>query len=468
MIADTIFALSTARGRAGVAVLRISGPSSASALTTLSGRALPMPRRAVRLRLTYPESGEALDHALGLWFPAPASFTGEDVVELHLHGGTAVVEAVLDCLGDMAGLRPAEAGEFTRRAFDAEKLDLSEVEGLADLIAAETEAQRRQALRQLEGGLSAQAEAWRAGLIDAAALLEAMIDFSDEELPDDLAAQLQQKVTAIHGELARYLDDGHRGERLRDGLHIAIVGPPNAGKSSLLNALVRRDAAIVTPQAGTTRDVIEAHLDLEGFPVTLADTAGIRDLEGCGEPLGDEIEVEGIRRARARASGADLVILLLDIAAWPPKDPTLLDLLNDGALVVLNKVDLCPDGKPPSDVTEPSPETMNLETMNIIGGAPLIVSAKTGAGLDGLQSALMDFIHTRFAGSGEAPVITRRRHREALQTAAEALGRISADLLPELAAEDLRLALRAMGRISGRYDVEDILDKIFGEFCIGK
>ncbi|HMB77089.1 MAG TPA: tRNA uridine-5-carboxymethylaminomethyl(34) synthesis GTPase MnmE [Kiloniellaceae bacterium] len=464
MFDDSIFALSTARGRAGVAVLRISGPAAATVFTVMASRDPPAPRRAVRLRLADPDSGAALDQALGLWFPAPASFTGEDVTELHLHGGPAVIAAVLACLGDLPGLRPAEAGEFTRRAFEAGKLDLSEVEGLADLIAAETEAQRRQALRQLEGGLSAKAETWREGLIEAAALLEAMIDFSDEDLPDDLEGQLQQKIDVIHGEIAGYLDDGHRGERLRDGLQVAIVGPPNAGKSSLLNALLRRDAAIVTATAGTTRDVIEAHLDLEGFPVTLADTAGIRALDAVQATPDDEIEAEGIRRARARAAAADLVILVLDMADWPPEDPALGDFLTDeDSLLVLNKADLYPAGASPYETADAAAAPGTLS-----GRLGLVVSAKTGAGLTDLLARLTDIIRRRFAGPVEAPAITRQRHREALETTAAALERIGADIPPELAAEDLRLALRALGRISGRCDVEDILDRIFREFCIGK
>jgi tRNA modification GTPase len=402
---------------------------------------------------------------LAIWFPAPGSFTGEDVAELHLHGGTAVIDAVISALAGMPGLRPAAPGEFTRRAFEEGKLDLSEVEGLADLIAAETEAQRRQALRQMEGGLSVRVEAWQSGLIQASALLEAMIDFADEDLPDDLVEQLNHQIEQVLEKLLLYLDDGQVGERLRDGLHVAIVGPPNAGKSSLLNALLRRDAAIVTPRAGTTRDVIEAHLDLGGFPVTLADTAGLRRIEGGqaalpgGEAL--DIEAEGVRRAMRRAAAADLVLLVFDLTDWPRLDASLFDLLDERTLVVFNKADLFAAGETPFELTPAAPAAL-------AGYDPLLVSAKEGTGLAALIGRLEQEVRERFASSGETTLITRQRHRQALEDARDALGRMSQGQLPELAAEDLRLALRALGRITGRYDVEDVLDRLFLEFCIGK
>jgi tRNA modification GTPase len=462
---DTIFALSTARGRAGVAVVRLSGPEAGKALSTLMRRPLPSARRAVLARFFHPENGEALDRGLAIWFPAPGSFTGEDVVEFHLHGGRAVIDAVISALAGMPGLRPAEAGEFTRRAFEEGKLDLSEVEGLADLIAAETEAQRRQALRQMEGGLSVRVEAWQSGLVQASALLEAMIDFADEDLPDDLVVQLSYQIEQVLEQLLLYLDDGQIGERLRDGLHVAIVGPPNAGKSSLLNALLRRDAAIVTPHAGTTRDVIEAHLDLGGFPVTLADTAGLRRIEGGQAALSGrealDIEAEGVRRAMQRAAAADLVLLVFDLTDWPRLDASLLDLLDERTLVVFNKADLFAAGETPFELAPAEPAAL-------AGYNPLLVSAKEGTGLAALIGRLEQEVRERFASSGETTLITRQRHRQALEDARDALGRMSQGQLPELAAEDLRLARRALGRITGRYDVEDVLDRLFLEFCIGK
>ena len=293
---DTIFALSSGRPPAAIAVVRISGPGAGEALKQLTGK-LPAPRQAALARVRDPASGATIDQALILWFPAPASETGEDVAELQLHGGRAVIAATLSALSRLPGLRPAEAGEFTRRAFENGKLDLTAVEGLADLVAAETEGQRRQALRQLEGALGAPAESWRQRLIQALALVEARIDFSDEaDVPENLLAPALAIARELEREIAAALADGGRGERLREGLVVAIAGPPNAGKSTLLNRIARREAAIVSPYAGTTRDVIEVHLDLDGWPVTLLDTAGIRETD-------DPVEMEGVRRARERAAG---------------------------------------------------------------------------------------------------------------------------------------------------------------------
>ena len=302
---DTIFALSSGRPPAAIAVVRISGSRAGEALKALIGK-VPAPREAALARVRDPASGEIIDQALALWFPGPNSETGEDVAELQLHGGGAVIAATLAALSRLPGLRPAEAGEFTRRAFENGKLDLTAVEGLADLVAAETEGQRRQALRQLQGALGAPAESWRQRLIQALALVEARIDFSDEaDVPEDLLAPALAIARELEGEIAAALADGRRGERLREGLTVAIAGPPNAGKSTLLNRIARREAAIVSPYAGTTRDVIEVHLDLGGWPVTLLDTAGIRE-------TGDPVEMEGVRRARDRAQGADLVLWVVD------------------------------------------------------------------------------------------------------------------------------------------------------------
>jgi tRNA modification GTPase len=305
---STIFALSSGRPPAAIAVVRVSGVQAGPALQRLTG-SVPKPRQAALVQVRDPATGEAIDEALALWFPAPRSETGEDVAELQIHGGHAVIAGVLDALGTIEGCRLAEPGEFTRRAFENGRLDLTAVEGLADLIAAETPAQRRQAFRQLKGLIGDRAEAWRRRLIEALALVEARIDFSDEaDVPEDLIGPALHAAQQLRGEIGTALADGSRGERLRDGLVVAIAGPPNAGKSTLFNRLARREAAIVSPFAGTTRDILEVHLDLEGYPVTLLDTAGIRD---SAEP----VEQEGVRRARERAASADLVLWVIDGSA---------------------------------------------------------------------------------------------------------------------------------------------------------
>lgn len=434
---ETIYALSSAAGRAGIAVLRLSGPHVRAAIEALTGRPAGRPRAAELRRLRDPETGAALDRGLLLFFEAPRSFTGEDVAEFHVHGGRAVVAAVLSALAKIEGLRAAAPGEFTRRGFEAGKLDLTEVEGLADLIDAETEAQRAQALRQMEGALGSLYEGWRARLMKALAYAEAEIDFPDEEVPGDLIEKLGPEIAALESEIAAHLDDGGRGERLRDGVEVAIVGPPNAGKSSLLNRLAKREAAIVSDEAGTTRDVLEVRLDIGGVPVTLADTAGLREAAGA-------VEREGVRRALARAEAADLRIV---VAA--PDAGGDFALAREGDIRVFNKLDLAghvPDGA--------------------IG-----VSALTGAGLESLEAALRERIGTAYEAR-EHPVITRARHREGLRDCAASLTRageaLARGLDAELVAEDLRLAARALGRITGRVDVEDLLDVIFRDFCIGK
>ncbi|HEX2115729.1 MAG TPA: tRNA uridine-5-carboxymethylaminomethyl(34) synthesis GTPase MnmE [Alphaproteobacteria bacterium] len=447
---DTIFAPATAAGRAGVAVIRISGPRAGEALTELTGR-LPQPRVATWSQFTDRAQGSVIDDGLALWFPAPRSFTGEDVAELHVHGSRAVLAALMALLGRL-GLRLAEAGEFTRRAFDAGKLDLAQVEGLADLIAAETEAQRRQARRQLDGVLGAMTEGWRARLLRMLAHAEAEIDFPDEDLPGGLIAGLGADIDLLAAEIRAHLADA-RGERLREGLSIAILGPPNAGKSSLLNALARREAAIVSATAGTTRDVIEVQLDLGGYPVTVADTAGLRALPEAAEGHA-AIESEGIRRALARAEAADLKLLVLDATAGEP-DESITGLIDTDTLVVLNKIDAVPHAQP------------------IVAGQIWRVSVKTGEGLPKLLDALSGETAKRLAlQDGAAPLVTRARHRAALEECVAALERaheLTVRLAePELVAEDLRLATRALGRITGRVAVDDILDVVFREFCIGK
>jgi tRNA modification GTPase len=400
---------------------------------------LPSPRQASRRQLADPLTGDRLDDALVLWFPAPHSTTGEDVAELHLHGSRAVLAAVMQALGRL-GLRLAEPGEFTRRAFLNGKLDLLQAEAIADLAAAETEAQRRQALRQLEGELGGLYRGWSGRLTRLLAHLEAALDFPDEDLPAEIETAIAEETEGLVVDIEHHLADGRRGERLRDGIGIAIVGPPNAGKSTLLNSIARRDAAITSPIAGTTRDIIEVASDLAGFPVVLADTAGLRE-------SGDAIEQEGKRRALQRAEEAEIRLFVFEAgapgdaagaAAWPGPD----------TFLVANKIDLV--------------ERARFDIPH--GAFPL--SALTGEGLDPLLSALADRVGQNYRI--EAPVLTRARHRQALEEAVVALRRSLSALLPELRAEDLRLALRNLGRITGAVDVEDLLDFIFRDFCIGK
>jgi tRNA modification GTPase len=437
---DTICALASAPGRAGVAVIRISGPSAGDALRQLCGPP-PPPRQASLRKIKSPGTGEVLDRGLALWLPGPASFTGEDIAELHIHGGRAVVGRVIDALLSLRGMRLAEPGEFARRAFENGRIDLTEVEGLADLIAAETEAQARQAIAQAEGGARALYESWREDLVKAQALAEAGLDFADEaDVAADAAVQADAAVAKLVGAITHHLAD-RRGERLRDGFRVVIAGPPNVGKSSLLNALARRDVAIVSEEAGTTRDVIEVHLDLGGLPVIVTDTAGIREAQGA-------VEAEGIRRTLARVEDANLVLWMVDASAGPQSDaesPTIAD--NSRQITVLNKTDLVNSGLLPSGIA---------------------LSAKTGEGVSELVDILAKHAEEGLA-VGEPAVITRARHRAELEAAAEALQRFRQERGgPELKAEELRIAARHLGRLTGRIDVEEVLGAIFSEFCIGK
>ncbi len=446
---DTIVALATGAGRAGVAVIRLSGPAAGATLSALTARDLPKPRTATREAFCDPRTGVSLDDGLALWFPGPHSFTGEDVVELHIHGGPAVIAAVVDAALSQPGVRPAEAGEYTRRAFENGKLDLAEAEGLADLVDAETEGQRRQALRQRRGALSAVYEGWRGRLIEAAALIEAEIDFPDEDLPGALAQRAGPILQSLADDMGQHLDDAHRGERIRDGYRIAIIGPPNAGKSSLLNALAQREAAIVSDIPGTTRDVVEVRLVLTGFPVWIADTAGLRE-------AADAIEAEGVRRALARAEEADLRIGVVETAADVPGSVS--SVLNAEDLLVRSKLDLY--GPPASRRHAPEPA----------GETPAVhISSTTGEGLRELEAVLAAKV-TEALGREEAPVLTHARHRRLVEEARAALARAipALDAGPELAAEDVRVAADQIGRLTGRIDVEDLLGEIFSSFCIGK
>ncbi len=440
--AATIFALSTARGRSAIAVIRISGVQAAAALAVLAPGKPPHPRVAKLARLRDPASGEPIDDALALWFPAPKSETGEDVVELQVHGGRAVIAGVLDALAALPGLRPAEPGEFTKRAFLNGKIDLTAAEGLLDLVDAETAGQRRQALRQLEGGLAALYEDWRGRLVHALAHLEAEIDFADEDLPRNISDAAMTQLQHLRREIAVHLDDRRRGEVLREGLSVAILGAPNVGKSSLMNALTRRETAIVSSIAGTTRDIVEARLDLGGYPILLADTAGLREVAEAGDP----IEREGVRRALARAEQADLRLLVF-VAGTAP-DPATAALTGPDSILIASKSDLLGAGRRGES------------------GA-LLVSATTGEGLDVLRARLLSEAETRM-DAGDAPAITRARHRSALLECVASLERAKTASSPELVAEDVRLAARALGRITGRVEVDDLLDVIFREFCIGK
>ena len=466
---DTIVALATGAGRAGVAVIRLSGPAAGATLSALTARDLPKPRMATREAFCDPRTGVSLDDGLALWFPGPHSFTGEDVVELHIHGGPAVIAAVVDAALSQPGVRPAEPGEYTRRAFENGKLDLAEAEGLADLVDAETEGQRRQALRQRRGALSAVYEGWRGKLIEAAALIEAEIDFPDEDLPGALAQRAGPILQALADDMGRHLDDAHRGERIRDGFRIAIIGPPNAGKSSLLNALAQREAAMVSDIPGTTRDVVEVRLILAGFPVWIADTAGLRE-------AADAVEAEGVRRALARAEEADLRIGVVESASQAPVD--LKQALRATDVLAVSKIDTHRRHPGAAQSGEPGTQGQRLQHVSpwvpdhasgVSGMTTVGVSAHSGEGLRELEALLAQRV-TKALGQEEAPVLTRARHRRLVEEARAALLRAipALDAGPELAAEDVRVAADQIGRLTGRIDVEDLLGEIFSSFCIGK
>lgn len=434
---DTIAAVASAAGAAGVAVIRVSGVRSREVLAAVAGAA-PPPRHAVMRRLRDPATREVLDRGLVLYFPGPASFTGEDVAELQIHGGRAVVAAVLSAVLSVEGVRLARAGEFTYQAFQNGRMDLVEAEGLADLIAAETEAQRRQALCQMEGEASAIYAGWREGLLDAAALLEAAIDFPDEDMPDGLFAGARAGLSALSVAMEAMLRDADRGSRVRDGLSVVILGPPNAGKSSLINALARREVAIVSPTPGTTRDLVETRLILAGLPVWIADTAGLRETE-------DGIEAEGVRRARARAGVADIRIWVEPPEGLGPLAPG----VRGDDVVFRNKVDLDSGARP------------LLSASVVVPG-----SAALGDGVGDLEAVLAQRVEALTAGGGV--VMTQARHREAVAGALEAVRRALSAPLVEAAAEDVRRAVLSLEELIGRVGVEDIYDRVFSRFCIGK
>lgn len=437
MTLSTIVALASGPGPAGVSIIRLSGPACEAVARQLIG-GLPQPRRA-KLAKIVDLAGEPIDHALIIYFPRPNSFTGEDVLELQVHGGRAVVRDTIEaCLG-ITGVRLAEAGEFSRRAFTNGKMDLTAAEGLADLVEAETAAQRRQALRQMEGELADEVGRWRESIIDCLADAEGDIDFPDEDLPPGLSERARARIETLKVRLETYLAESRRAERVRSGFQVAIVGKPNAGKSSLINQLARREAAIVSPIPGTTRDIVEVRLVLGGMVILISDTAGLRESE-------DLIEAEGVRRARQRAEEADLRLALITDHGDKPEFS---DLMQSGDLWLLGQAD-------------------RVDWATCTAGE-LAVSSVTRQGLDRLEAILTERAQADL-GKSEAAPLTRLRHQEAVQEAIESLDRaLTASVqAPELVAEDLRLAARALGRVTGRVDMEDVLDRLFSQFCIGK
>ena len=438
---STIVAEASAPLRAAIAVLRVSGPAAGEVCRFLTGRSYPAARRAVVRTLRAGPNGEELDQAMVIWLPGPGSFSGEDMLELHVHGGASVRAAVLTAILSVAGVRPAAPGEFSKRAFLNGRMDLTQAEAIADLVDAETVGQRRQALRQMAGALGGVFEDWRGRLLRALAHLEAVIDFSEEDLPADLAAEVRAVAAAVAAEMTVHLADQQIGERVREGLRVAVLGPPNVGKSSLINHLAARDIAIVSARAGTTRDVLEAHLDIAGLPVVMADTAGLR-------ASGDDIERIGMARARAWAEGADLRVLVLDRAGLDG----LQAVAPSADIVVVNKADLGPrQGQVPEGALD--------------------LSVARGEGVDAFVIRLAELLEARVEQAGSV-VMTRARHRDGIRAAADALAAFDAVLGDEatvdLAAEELRAAVRAVGRVTGRVDVEDLLDLVFADFCIGK
>ena len=450
-MADTVFALATAPGRAAVAVMRLSGPEANRALTVLTGGRRPAPRVAGVRTLRLPD-GPVLDEALVLWFPGPASYTGEDCAELHLHGGPAVVDGVTDAMLKL-GLRPADPGEFTRRAFENGKLDLSQAEAVADLVDAETDAQRRQALAQLDGELARRHANWREALVEALAVLEAAVDFPDEDVPEAVAGEAAPIIDRVLIELGEALADGERGERVREGFRIALIGAPNAGKSSLLNALAGRPAAIVTATPGTTRDVIEVPLNVAGYRILLADTAGLREAR-------DPIEAEGVRRAKAWAASAGLRLLIIDGSAREATWREATVQARPGDLCILNKDDL-PAGAAGRDARAWATEHgLEVVALSLIAGKA-----------EGVMRRVTERVLKALSGA-DFPAATQARHRRDLITAQQHLTRgrraMALRAQVELAAEDVRLAARALARVNGRIDAEDVLDRVFARFCIGK
>lgn len=452
---DTIFALSSGKGKAGVSIIRISGDKAKDVLAIFAVKNI-IPRVANLRKLVNPNSNLVIDHAVVISFDNPGSFTGEDVVEFHVHGSIAIISEILEILGEQEGFRLAEAGEFSKRSFENGKMDLLQAEGLADLIDSETLAQKSQAIRQMEGEFSNIYEDWRVRVIEIMAFIEAYVDFPDEEIPSGLDLQGQRKVEDLVSEMSSQLNNNH-AERVRDGVNIVIVGKPNAGKSTLINFLTKRDLAIVSDIAGTTRDSLEAHFEISGLPITLIDTAGIRETE-------DVIEKEGVARALAKAENSDFKILIIDASDLLESDSRqemLADnrnLLDENTLVILNKYDLISDSVDYGFLKENCFKVVEA-------------SLKNGAGGEEILKILAD-VAQKFSDKSEAGIVTRVRHRNLLSESILQLNNFiesrQNDLPIEISAENLRLASHAIGKIIGKIDVEDVLDKIFSEFCIGK
>jgi len=426
-----------------VSVFRISGQLASYIYKHLIHGKRSLPRIASVRWLHDPETGKRIDRGIVLWLPGPNTFTGEDIVELHTHGGRSVREAMINALNFINGVRLAEPGEFSARAFINGKVDLTEAEGIADLISAETEAQRLQALRQMSGGLKELYETWRVKLIKLSAYLEAEMDFSDEALPSNINESVYSNIREIVSDIEIHLLDKNRGQKIRDGIQVALLGAPNAGKSSLLNILAKKDVVIVSDISGTTRDVVKINLDLEGIPVSVSDTAGIHSASG-------KIEKEGIKRSYIESKSSDIRIIILDGETWPEVPSEIIDLINDDSILLLNKSDL-----------------VKISSSNVIKQQPKVISCLKGIGISEFTKELTEMVKNRY-DIGENPLITRERHRKAASDCLEALKRsLKVDQI-ELLAEDLRLAIYALARITGRVDVEDILDVVFRDFCIGK
>ena len=426
-----------------MSVFRISGQLASYIHKHLIHGKRSLPRIASVRWLHDPETGKRIDRGIVLWLPGPNTFTGEDIVELHTHGGRSVREAMINALNFINGVRLAEPGEFSARAFINGKVDLTEAEGIADLISAETEAQRLQALRQMSGGLKELYETWRVKLIKLSAYLEAEMDFSDEALPSNINESVYSNIRELVSDIEIHLLDKNRGQKIRHGIQIALLGAPNAGKSSLLNILAKKDVAIVSDISGTTRDVVKINLDLEGIPVSVSDTAGIHSASG-------KIEKEGIKRSYIESKSSDIRIIILDGETWPEVPSEIIDLINDDSILLLNKSDL-----------------VKISSSNVIKQQPKVISCLKGIGISEFTKELTEMVKNRY-DIGENPLITRERHRKAASDCLEALKRsLNVDQI-ELLAEDLRLAIYALARITGRVDVEDILDVVFRDFCIGK
>ncbi|MEK6734317.1 MAG: tRNA uridine-5-carboxymethylaminomethyl(34) synthesis GTPase MnmE [Pseudomonadota bacterium] len=449
----TIFALATAPGKSGVAVIRISGPDAVNSIKSLTKGSALKPRQATLRNLINPKTQELIDKAIIIYFPGPNSFTGEDIIELHIHGSRAVINILIKLLSDFNNFRIANPGEFAKRSFLNGRMDLTEAEGLSDLIEAETLIQQQQAARQMQGELSELYDNWKMKLIKMLALIEAYLDFPDDDIPDEVISEVNNEVEYLKNELALHLNDHRRGEILRNGIYVAILGSPNVGKSSLLNYLAKKDVAIVSNIAGTTRDVIEVNLDLAGYPVTIADTAGIRESQ-------DLIEKEGITRALRKAEDADIKIIML--AADDDSSYKIKAMMDDNTIIIMNKIDL----RHVETIAETSRDN-HTGSFGCTQDDVLAVSVNQNIGLDLFLEKLTMLISEKFSPSSD-PVITRERHRYHIKECYEALSFFDLNKPLELASEDLRIATRALGKIVGVIDVETILDEIFLKFCIGK